>query len=111
MAQKKFVNNTSYEIQGTLEVRAGDQPGTTLNAVNFVVAPNSSQMVTYGDASNPYMDALQISGVTNGAVVLTDQIVIGRSSELDNLFNMNDTIYIAMNGQNFNVTSGNTWTT
>ncbi len=112
MAQKKFVNNTPYVIEGIIGVRDGQEPGQTLDTVNFELpaGPGNNLMVAYGDDSNPFMDSLEISAMSDGAVIMTDQIIITRSSALDNEFNMNDTVYIAMSGQNFNVTSGNTWT-
>lgn len=110
MAQKLFVNQTGYTINGDLTVRAGSTPGKVLTVVSFSVDPNGRTMVPYGDANDPYVDQLEVSVLTDGAVVLSDQIVIVRSSPLDNDFNMNDTIYINLQGQSFVLTFGNTWT-
>lgn len=112
MARKLMVNNTDYEINGTIVVRKGSQPGEDDGAVDFKLAkgPGTQEFVNYGSEQNPYVDQLTISAMTNGAVVLSDQIVITRGSELDNMFNMNDTIYIALDGESVKITSGNTWT-
>lgn len=110
MAQKLMVNNTSYTIEGTITVRSGSTPGADIGTVQFTLSPNSQQMVPYGDANDPYMDALTVSAVANGSIILSDQIVITRGSSLDNEFNMNDTIYIAISNNNFVITSNNTWT-
>jgi hypothetical protein len=112
MAQKLFVNNTPYLINGTIGVRAGSQPGQELNSVDFTLqpGPGSQQYVQYGDPNNPYMDSLQLTVIADGGAILSDQVIIDRSSPLDNQFNMNDTIYIAMQGTSFVVTTGNTWT-
>jgi len=110
MAQKLFVNNTNATVEIILAVRAGEVPGQVGDTINASVAPNAQQMVTYGDSNNPYIDQLTISTVNNGSLTLTDQIVLSKSAELDNELNMNDTIYIALQGTSFVITSGNTWT-
>lgn len=110
MAQKLMVNSTSYIIQGTITVRSGSTPGQDSGTADFTLQPNSQAMVPYGDANDPYMDALTLSAITNGSIILSDQIVITRGSSLDNEFNMNDTIYIAISNNNFTITSANTWT-
>ena len=109
--QKLFVNNTGFEIQGVLEVRAGSNPGSELATVNFNIPANAGahQMVQYGDPNDPYIDQLTISALTDGAVVLADQIVVQRSSSLDNEFNQNDTVEIGYNNNMFTITSSNTW--
>ena len=105
-----MVNNTPYTVVGTFTVRMGSQPGNDSGTVSFTLAPNSQQMVPYGSSSNPYMDALTVSAEANGAVILSDQIIIVRGSNLDNEFNMNDTIYLAIQDNTFLITSANTWT-
>jgi len=111
MAQKLFVNQTAYTLNCQISVRLGSTPGQELTTVNFALNPNSQQMVPYGDPNDPYIDQLEVNAVTNGAVVLSQQIVIARSSDLDNQFNMNDTVYLNLQGQSFVVTTANTWTT
>jgi hypothetical protein len=111
MAQKLMVNQTNYTINGTLTVRSGNNPGgQEWGQVPFILQPNSQEMVPYGDANDPYVDQLEISAMTDGAVLLTDQIVITRGSALDNQFNMNDTVYINISAQNVEITTANTWT-
>lgn len=111
MAQKLMVNQTSYTINGTITVRSGSTPGgQEFGQVPFTLQPNSQMMIPYGDANDPYVDQLEVSAMTNGAVILADQIVITRGSQLDNEFNMNDTVYIGLTGQSFVVTTANTWT-
>lgn len=112
MAQKLFVNNTGLQVTGQITVRTGDTPGQDLNDVSFTLSANegTQQYVTYGDASSPYMDALEISAEADGAVLLSQQIVIARGSSLDNEFNMNDTIYIGLANNQLAVTTANTWT-
>ncbi len=109
MAKKLMVNNTNYEINGTIVVRNGSEPGKNAGTVNFKIAkgPGTNQSVEYGDANNPYMDQLTISTEANGAVILSDQVVITRGSDLDNLFNMNDTISIAITNQSIQISSSN----
>lgn len=112
MARKLMVNNTQYEINGNLTVRAGDTPGKDLDTVHFSIpaGPGTKQFVDYGNDQNPYVDQLEISGMTDGAMVISDQVIMIRGGQMDNMFNMNDTIYIALDGQSFEIKSGNTWT-
>ncbi len=110
--QKFFVNQTAYIINGTIIVRLGSTPGQESGQVSFTLNPNQSLMVPYGDPSDPYVDQLTLSAMVDngGAVVLSDQVVITRGSNLDNLFNTNDTVYINVVNDNFVINTGNTWT-
>jgi hypothetical protein len=112
MAQKLFVNNTAYTVNGNLGVRLGSTPGQELNSVDFTLSPgpNSQQYVQYGDANDPYMDELELTAIADGGAILSDQVVLQRGGSVDNEFNMNDTIYVAMQGNNFVITTANTWT-
>lgn len=112
MAQKLFVNNTPYTVNGDIGVRQGSQPGNELNSVQFTLdpGPGTQKMVPYGDPSDPYMDSLQLTAIADGGAIVSNQIILIRGSSLDNEFNMNDTIYIALQNNMFVVTSGNTWT-
>ncbi len=111
MVQKLFINQTNYMVNGIIVVRQGDNPGTDLpTTVNFTVEANSQQMVPYGDANDPYVDQLTLSGLADGGLVLSDQIVMTRGSALDNLFNMNDTVTITLEASSFVITTSNTWT-
>lgn len=110
MARKLMVNNTGNQLEGTIVTRKGSTPGQSDGTVNFNLAVGQQEFVDYGDDSDPYMDELDLQAMANGGVIASEQIVIIRGSALDNMFNMNDTIYVALNGSSFNVTSGNTWT-
>ncbi|WP_295793749.1 hypothetical protein [Mucilaginibacter sp.] len=112
MPAKLFVNNTGYEINGNLTVRAGSQPGQNLNSVQFVLdsSMGSQQVVNYGDPNNLFMDQLEISTLALGGYIISNQIVVTRGSIIDDMFNTNDTITIALNNQSFVVTTSNTWT-
>lgn len=110
MASKLFINNTGYEINGNLTVRKGTQPGTNLNSVQFVLnaAMGSQQTINYGDAANIFVNQLEVSSLANGGYIVSNQLVVTRGSALDDLFNRNDTIYIAFQNQSFVITSSNT---
>jgi hypothetical protein len=112
MASKLFVNNTGYQINGNLVVRKGAQPGTSLNSVQFVLssAMGSQLFVQYGDVNHVFVDQLEISSLANGGYIISNQIVVTRGSQLDDLFNTNDTITIALQSQSFVTTGSNTWT-
>jgi hypothetical protein len=111
MPQKLFVNNSGYQVNGNLTVRAGDEPSNQLNSVQFVLdlAMGSQQFVQYGDENNPYVDELQMEGLINGGYLTIDQTVVTRGSDLDDFLNTNDTIIIALQGPCFLITSTNTW--
>lgn len=111
MAQKLFINNTEYLIQGTLAVRKGSDRGNALYTVSFTINPRTQQNVSYGDVHNPHADGLEISAIENGIIVLTEQINMQEGGISDKEFNLNDTIYINMNDHHhFMITAANTWT-
>jgi len=113
MASKLFINNTGFQVNGNLVVRAGTVPGNNLNSVQFTLDSGigSQQKIEYGDVNNVFVDALQLSSLANGGYIISNQIIETRGGVLDDLFNRYDTITVAMQSQSFVVTSSNTWAT
>jgi len=112
MPSKLFINNTGYQINGNLTVRAGSEPSNQLNSVQFVLDPTigSQLMVYYGDDSNPFVDGLETAGLINGGSIILNQTVVSRAGEMDDMFNCNDTITVALADQCFVIAGSNTWT-
>ena len=110
MAQKKFINQSKFDIAVQLRVRQGTMPGKTKEIKNFTLCSKGETMIEYGDAENPFVDALSINGICAGAVTTETFIVLDKSSKMDDLFNCNDTVDISYSDGLFTLSFRNTWT-
>lgn len=110
MAKKKFINQSKFDIAVQLRVRQGTMPGTTKEIKNFTLCSKGETMIEYGDAENPFVDALSINGICAGSVTTETFIVLDKSSKMDDLFNCNDTVEIGYADGLFTLNFRNTWT-
>lgn len=110
MAKKKFTNQSKYDLAIQLRVRKGSIPGTTKETKDFTLCSNGEIMIAYGDAENPFVESLSINGICAGSVTTETFIVLDKSSQMDDLFNMHDTIDISYIDGAFTLNFRNTWT-
>lgn len=97
MAGKTFVNTTNYSLLVQLTVRKGDQPGHTLNVVNFTLGEGVSSYIGYGDDQNPYLDGISVNATDQGNIITSQNFVTIRGSSVDNDFNINDHVTFSLN--------------
>jgi hypothetical protein len=106
---KKLINRTGKDLKVTLIVRQGDHPSNTAGTVevDLPAGPDSEsgkddsvQDVRYGNDVDIYLNGIDIALIADGASVGERQIVVERSSGLDNALNTNDTIEFLFDGQN-----------
>lgn len=111
MPAKLFINNTGYAVNGNLTVRMGSQPGQNHSSVQFSLDPamGSQLVVNYGDASNVFMDQLEVSTLALGGYIVCNQIIVTRGSVLDDMYNTNDTVTLSLSNQCFAIRTSNTW--
>ena len=100
MGAKTFRNSSPYQMAVTLTVRQGDTPGKEAGIMTFALGPNQSQWVNYSGDDNPYLDAIAVMATTPnaGGIVAAQDIVLTRGSQIDNEFNTNNQVNIAVNG-------------
>lgn len=102
MGTKRFINNTGYNLNVTLAVREGADPGPSVFTRNFQMGVGGDQVYTYSDDSNPYLNGISVaaSDTEQGTIVGADFIGSQRGTTIDNELNMNDTVLISLQGQN-----------
>ena len=116
--QKTLINRTGYPLDVVLIVRKGDHPSLTAGTVNVQLPAGpdhgdmkaderSVQTVTYGNATNIYLNGLELSLDAEGATQSRRRVVAVRGLELDNALNMFDTIEFRFDGQEIVFTSSN----
>lgn len=66
-----------------LTVRRGSNPDDTRKTVSVSLGTGDSEMVTYGNDENPYLDGMAINGVENGEIVATQDFTFERDNEIE----------------------------
>ncbi len=95
---KTLINRTGYPLDVVLIVRKGDHPSLTAGTVNVQLPAGpdhedmkaderSVQTVTYGNATNIYLNGLELSLEAEGATQSRRRIVAERGMDLDNALN------------------------
>ncbi|MDO4331882.1 MAG: hypothetical protein Q4C58_04265 [Eubacteriales bacterium] len=110
MAMKRLINQTSGDLSVYFTVRAGNDPGRDYETKSFTLPKGQAINAEYGNAQNPYLSGISISGTSIGGIEAYTLFVLKKSSELDDEFNRNDTISITFNGNSFALLFSNTWT-
>jgi len=116
--QKTLINRTGYPLDVVLIVRKGDHPSQTAGTVNVQLPAGpdhedmkaderSVQTVTYGNATNIYLNGLELNLEAEGATQSRRRVVAERGMELDNALNMFDTIEFRFDGKDIVFTSSN----
>lgn len=90
---KKFINNSKQDLNVTLFVRKGANPGDgDAGQVSFKLPAGASHQQSYGDSSNIYLNAISFSWDDNGAALTKDQRVVTRGCWWDDVMNTNSII-------------------
>ena len=100
MGAKKVVNQTSATLTVKLSVRKGDTPGTLAGTQTYQVPAGKTQVCTYSQNINPYLDSVALSASLDGGMVTSQQTVQTRGGRIDSAFNTNDTMTVSMSGGN-----------
>jgi len=119
---KTLINRTGYPLDVVLIVRKGDHPSLTAGTVNVQLPAGpdhedmkaderSVQTVTYGNATNIYLNGLELSLEAEGATQSRRRIVAERGMDFDNALNMFDTIEFRFDGKEIVFTSSNAGST
>jgi len=99
--EKLFSNLTHHDLNITLYIREGDLPKNTAGTLTFALASDEAQLITYGDATNIYLNGIEIDSA-NGTIEKI-LITLERGNQLDTLLNTNNTIEISLREGSFNV--------
>jgi len=99
MGYKKVINKTNAALNVLLTVRKGDNPGTQVGTMAFLVAAGATQTCTYSGNENPYLDATFVSAPIDGGLLSTQQTVITRGGLVDNALNQNNTLTVTKTGE------------
>lgn len=91
---KTFINNTGYQLNVTINIRQGEDPANSAGSQQFQIAPNNSTSVTYGNASNIYLNGMTVIAITDDAVQSEAVFICVRGGTVDNMMNMNSVISI-----------------
>lgn len=94
MAEKTFVNNTLATLQVTIFVREGELPFNQDGTVSFTLNPRETLTVPYGNDENIFLNGIILFTISEGDLFSSVQLVTLQSSELDDLLNINETIFI-----------------
>ncbi|MGE0321901.1 MAG: hypothetical protein AB7K71_07915 [Polyangiaceae bacterium] len=103
MGTKLFCNNTGKDLSVELEVRRGDSPSETLDMKSFSLSRGQSMSYTYSTPQNPYLNGMSVNAADGSSVIAEQQFIFKRGSELDNEFNMNDTVTFGLIEQSITV--------
>lgn len=89
MASKKLINQSGVDLRIALLVRQGSTPGTILDTVRVRVPAGQTVEASYGDASNPFLDGVNVGWELNGSASNQKQMVTTRGSAWDDVLNTN----------------------
>ena len=101
MAQKKLINKTNYDLSVLFEVRLGSKIGGIFETKEFSLPAGEEILASYGNAENPFLSGLSVTGLIAGGIEAHTAYVLEKSSELDDCFNCNDTIIFNCNETDF----------
>jgi hypothetical protein len=107
MGQKLFSNKTPSNLNATLVVRKGDQPGHEADTRTFVIPAGRDESYQYSGDNNPYLDAVTVTSNGNGGQIGAEVRVLSRGSAVDNALNMNDHITFTQTGESLVMTFRN----
>jgi hypothetical protein len=103
--RKLFTNRSNYQLAVTLQVRASADPGDTAGAREFALAPGESRWEEYGNEIDIYLNGLDLSAVSAGALIAQQHVVVTRGSPLDDQLNTRNAVDIDCNGQAFTLST------
>ncbi len=107
MGTKLFRNNTGKDLSVELEVRKGDSPSETLDMKSFSLSRGQSLNYTYSSDQNPFLNGMSVNAADGSSVIAEQQFIFKRGSELDNEFNMNNTVTFGLIAQSITVAFSN----
>lgn len=108
MGAKTFINNTEYGVTVMLTVRRGDTPGNVAAVDSFSLGRGEHLLVTYSEDNNPYLDGISVNALGNGNIILAQDFVATRGSDVDNALNTNNTVSFGMQNQSIILSYSNT---
>ena len=94
MAYKILINKTGLDVNVILIPRIGSQPPDPGKAIEVPLSVGETKTVNYGDPQDPYLDAVTVSAVVDGAAVEESQEVVTRGCAWDDTMNTKDTLTI-----------------
>lgn len=116
--RKRLINQTGKELSITLLVRQGEVPDPAKQGKSVEVnlsagtdpetgEDNSTQVVEYGNASDIYLNGLELVLTDEGSELVKRVVVVERGSELDNTLNMNYILEFVYDGNSVLVSGRN----
>lgn len=104
---KNFINDSAATLQITLFVRQGEDPVNQDGTVSFVLNPNQTETITYGDEQNNFLNGILIFTIHEGDLFSKMQYVTVSGSELDDLLNTNSDLTITQVGADYVLSGSN----
>lgn len=107
MPEKTFTNQSNAKLQLTLFVRQGNIPYLNSESVAVEISPGETVTVTYGDASNPYLNGVNVFTASENDLYNKVQFITALQSELDTLLNTNNLLSITEVDTDYVITGSN----
>lgn len=108
--EKQIANVTGNDLTVTFNIRLSADPRQSAGKKTIAMRNGESTRVVYGDASNPFLNGIELIAIRDGSIIATQEVVIVRGSPLDDQLNKNDTITFGFVNGAFVVRPSNTWT-
>ena len=107
MPEKTITNTTNATLQLTLFVRQGDIPYLNSDTVSVELLPGETELVSYGDASNPYLNGVIMFTIFENNLYSKVQFITALQTELDTLLNTNNIFTITEVDSDYVLTGSN----
>lgn len=102
---KEFINNACEDLNVTITVRSGDQPGCVFRIEEFCLKRYECKKVVYGDKCNPFLDGICACYCDIGQYAETNLRVKKCGCPLDRLINTHKRIIFLNAGPNIVITA------
>ena len=89
---KEFINNTCSDLNVTIKVRAGLNPGCVYRMEEFCLRIHECKKVCYGNECNPFLDSICVYYCNFGQYAQSELAVRKCGSEVDCLINRHNKI-------------------
>ena len=107
MTEKTITNTTNTTIQLTLFVREGDIPYLNSGSVSVELLPGETEIVSYGDPSNHYLNGVIMVAIFANDSYSKVQFITALQTELDTLLNTNNLFTISEVDTDYVLTGSN----
>jgi hypothetical protein len=114
--KKLFINHTRHELRVILTIRKGEDPAATAGTQDFTLAAGpdavtgedlSQQEITYGSATDIYLNGIETQLITDGAAVGKRDLVVRRGSPMDDQLNTHSIVDFLFDGEQVLISASN----